>query len=142
MDSVDKLREYAAYNCRVKGWKDDLKSLADGIEAEVESEYMKLPVDVDGVPIRVGDKIEHRGHTGDVWLFGANEIMCTDRVCYPIGECRHVKPRTLEDVLHDFWEEWESHPIDAEWGERLERLRESEAKYADEIRELLAGDAE
>lgn len=95
---------------------------------------MLLPVDSDGVPIRVGDKIEHRGHTGDVWLFGANEIMCTDRVCYPIEECHLVKPRTLEDVLADFAAEVEHD------NNTIETAR----KYAAEIRELMskAGDAE
>lgn len=158
MDSVDKLREYAAYNCRVKGWKDDLKSLADGIEAEVESEYMKLPVDADGVTIHVGDNL-HSDETGrdfpcrgyNLTLQGSKKWW-TVECCYDsysgtseyvsAKSCHHVKPRTLEDVLHDFWEEWESHPIDAEWGERLERLRESEAKYADEIRELMEGGVE
>lgn len=101
MNSVDKLRDYASRYHRVTGQMTEMGRIADEIEAEIAERYMALPVDADGVPIRVGDKIEHRGHTGDVWLFGANEIMCTDRVCYPIGECHLVKSRTLEDVLTD-----------------------------------------
>lgn len=146
MGSVDKLRE-ALGDCITKaGYKDKFDTywitkdaadkLIDEIEAEIAEYYTKLPVDADGVPVRVGDKIEHRGHTGDVWLFGANEIMCTDRVCYPIGECHLVKPRTLEDVLHDVMQFGHD---DNTVGERADGVI---AKYADEIRELLdkAGD--
>lgn len=103
----------------------------------IDSHYLLLPVDADGVPIRVGDKIEHRGHTGDVWLFGANEIMCTDRVCYPIGECHIVKPRTLEDVLLEFGNRVcnSGH----QWG--LDAA-DVVPQFADEIRELIGGDAQ
>ena len=166
MESVDKLRTLPRngtnwFGAVVTASEETIEAIADEIEAEIaETEafcrrveesarnndeldvfgvaYMPLPTDADGVPIRVGDEIEQRGHTGNVWLLGANEIMCTDRVCYPIGECRHVKPRTLEDVLEEYydkrgWDEADNCALDAD---------ELTAKYAEEIRELLGGDVE
>ena len=109
LKSIEKLREYAAYNCRVKGWKDDLKALADAIEAEVAESYMRVPCDADGVPIRVGDTVfNERWNEGRA----VYEIGFTDndgtRIYDEHGEwalagaCSHSKPRTLEDVLRDF----------------------------------------
>lgn len=130
VNSVDKLREYAACNCRVKGWKDDLKAFADGIEAEVESEYMKLPVDADGVPIRPGDKLIGYNERFDVEGVG-DGIVIFRAEDDELGELFnpaatiHVKPRTLEDVLMDA-------------GVSIAAISD----VAAEIRELLGGDAE
>lgn len=141
MDSVDKLREYAAYNCRVKGWKDDLKSLADGIEAEIAERYMELPVDADGVPIRVGDEMMQ----GDKFKVCAVAPAKIHRWCvggtfaYDPSDCIHYKPRTLEDVLTEMLDRKTDgvglREFNRDFGAFV-------AHYADEIRELLAGDSQ
>lgn len=100
--------------------------------------YMPLPVDADDVPIRAGDKLEH---ASGGWTFTADslEIDRWGAHVRPNGQarvqcanCRHVKPRTLTDVLADFAAEVEND----------RNTIETARKYADEIRELMdkAGD--
>ena len=146
MESIEKLRDELRI-CEMTGSRPTIAFVAqcaDEIEREIAERYMLLPVDADGVPIHVGDRLTNINKPSDeytvagvngekLFVYGGHAFICA-------SQCRRVKPRTIEDVLHDFWEEWESHPIDVEWGVRLERLRESEAKYADEIRELMEVD--
>ena len=82
--------------------------LADEIEREIESRYLLLPVDSDGVPIKLGDDLEIVEHSKRI---KCKSISVSERgwtVCGPDEwsnlyttplECRHVKPRTLENVL-------------------------------------------
>ena len=92
------------------------EEIADEIEAEIERDYMRLPVDADGVPIRVGDKLMTDNE--DSSLYG-RELFVTavseHHIPYQIlpyegdghyrtgclANIRHVKPRTLEDVLRE-----------------------------------------
>ena len=117
-----------------------LNRIADEIESEIAEHYMELPVDADGVPIRVGDKLEYRGLTFDAFSVAEDVVF---RECdfksgrytvdvYDHSDVRHVKPRTLEDVLADFAADVEND----------RNTIETARKYADEIRELLGGDAE
>lgn len=89
--------------------------LADDIQAEVDKYYMQLPLDADGVPIRVGDKVEliANGMVETVTgyeTFGLDKDtdetgwILTNETCLLANSkgCRHVKPRTVEDVLDDF----------------------------------------
>lgn len=90
----------------------DAGDIADEIEAEIAERFMELPVDADGVPIKPGDIMQFRDdapvrvdsignskcYVGDFGWFGGNGGF------YGKGTlkcCRHVKPRTLEDVLRD-----------------------------------------
>lgn len=113
--------------------------------------YMELPVDADGVPIRTGDIIEFgkKGERLEVthigWTKHGEPTIAYRRPngtldCSCIGtKCRHVKPRTLEDVLREYALEmnltYETGEIGGE--ERAEALDDLTAKYADEIRELM-----
>ena len=54
MKSIEKLREYA-YSGSIKDG--ELWDIVDAIEQELAEHYVKLPVDADGVPIRVGDML-------------------------------------------------------------------------------------
>lgn len=113
--------------------------LCDEIEAEIADRYMLLPVDADGVPIHVGDTMTlAHGKSCEVVAvsetqFTANKLGSPKVVCHA-NLHRHAKPRTLEVALFEFGElvaNSASHPCN-----------EDVRKYADEIRELMGGDAE
>lgn len=159
MESVDKLRgycdklarvddnivsaEYVAERCAI-----DVRGTADAIEREVAERYMKLPVDADGVPIRVGDEMESGDETfvicavapGRVHRWHIHNIGELDKgtVAYPPSSLHHFKPRTLEDVLHelvdDALEGTGRDPLLKDWKALVGR-------YADELRELMEVDA-
>lgn len=90
---------------------------------------MPLPADKDGVPIRVGDILERV----DGWP--SQQACCigpygfNDAPIWCARDFRHVKPRTLEDVLAEFGRE--------SVGASMQQTNALLAKYADEIRELL-----
>ena len=114
------------------------------IEAEIAERYQLLPVDADGVPIHCGDRMRlDNGHEGDVWLIGVFDIMMSDHTCFDWAKSHHVKPRTVEDVLEDFLADYDDWDDGNTLGCDREKMRaEHFEKYADEIRELLGGDAE
>lgn len=137
--------------------------LVDEIMAEVERDYMKLPVDADGVPIHMGDTVEgkllyddsvvkgvvnaYHIYAGDdpdtVYIKGSSGSGLWTIKELQISRCHHVKPRTLEDVLRDFAKEVNVSSsdfisIDGEEAYMLAAINET----ADEIRELFGGDAE
>lgn len=143
MKSVDKLREKIRLDVN-NPWSDlkgDLLALVDGVEREIAERYMELPVDADGVPIHYGERMRlDNGHEGDVWLIGAFDIMMSDHTCFDWAKSHHVKPRTLENVLEEYydkrgWDEADNHALEAE---------SLTSRYAAEIRELMSkvGDAE
>lgn len=90
----------------------------DEIEREIAEKYMELPVDADGVPIRVGDEMEsdnerfvvcavapgrvHRWHVHNIGELDSGTV------AYPPGLLHHFKPRTVEDVLKEFGD-WYKH---------------------------------
>lgn len=165
MESIDKLRKTLKDCTKEAGiepnkfdtyWitADACDHLIDEIEAEIERDYMRLPVDADGVPIHVGDVLdppkgsEEYGrlmvteltYDGEDWYFkGEIPASFTGQAGYfnVIG-FTHAKPRTLEDVLRDVWEE----ALDYAKSDIWRNPDEVFAERADEIRELLGGDAE
>lgn len=125
-----------------------LELIAAEIETEIKREYMRLPVDADGVPIQIGDSLYSDETKRQFMCRGMSLTLQSDSrkwwtiECWFDGysgtseyvsakSCRHVKPRTLEDILGDYVEAWDSKAI-------TERdAQEITAKYADEIRELM-----
>ncbi|MBQ1449375.1 MAG: hypothetical protein IIZ12_00360, partial [Eggerthellaceae bacterium] len=111
--------------------------------------------DADGVPIQIGDVLELPGmddyypsevvrliYDGfeDEWFFDGEVLgSFTGQVGHydTAGWVHYVKPRTLEDVLVDMLEDAVGYS-DAHTDVSLVAVE----KYADEIRELLGGDAE
>lgn len=146
--ALDKLRvsEDAAEYQWIRS--DYLNQIADEIEAEISDRYIWLPVDIDGVQVRMGDTVspylEDGSYTVErITLYNWGWRVTANGVDADGGECtisvaanclRHVKTRTVEDILCE-----------------LEGLRGNGAMYEDvvtraavlarELRELLGGDA-
>ena len=72
----------------------------------LERDYMRLPCDADGVPIHVGDSIEYPNGTHDVVRFiTVNDNVPTfNESGWVASKCRHVKPRTVDDVMSEYAE--------------------------------------
>lgn len=163
MESIDKLREYVdkqrdEYNNHNVSFVWQLSTIAEEIEAEIAERYMELPVDADGEPIHMGDTVEGELVFDDVTAKGTvttyhihdNDEPDTVYIKVDCGNgtwtikeliikrCHHIKPRTLEDVLRDVWQE----ALDYAKSDMWRNPDEVFAERADEIRELLGGDAE
>lgn len=101
---------------------------------EIETRYMRLPVDADGVPIRPGDEMQFgtdatvrvdsigtsRCYCGDFGWFGSNGGFYGRGT---LRSCRHVKPDTVESLLEKF----------ADMPERIDRIA-AVSRYAEHIR--------
>lgn len=151
MELTDKLRELRgaveANNVDNPIWVCNKATIiADEIEREIAERYMLLPVDAEGVPIRVGDKMEREGQQFIVcaiapavihsWAAGRKLGEGLTTVGYRPEDCRHVKLRTIEDVLNDLMndDQWD------EDGPYEETKRRIVAKYADELRNMGVGE--
>lgn len=113
---TDELREYAA------GWRDrscykHLLAIADRIDAEYQKAIQELnnladasvllPVDADGVPININDKVDGYGKMHRVCQLR----LCTDRdwslvdehgdTYYDMAGFTHVKPDSWERIIAD-----------------------------------------
>lgn len=97
------------------GWNRAVLATVEKIEKEVSERYMELPVDADGVPIRVGDVMESEVD----YLFDGKPftvralVLCEDG--WEVGDGRfgnryepdslhHHHEPTVEDVLREFAE--------------------------------------
>lgn len=163
MKSIDKLRESLKDCTKEAGVEPDkfdtywitadaCDHLIDEIEAEIAERYMLLPVDAEGVRVKLGDKlIEHEdgheffvdgmkiwGSTYEWWAYEDGGIQA------PAMRCTHVKPRTLEDALIEYrlkaYNLYADQELTGE--ERVDEFKKLDAEYDSEIRELLGGDAE
>ena len=121
----------------------DVNRFADEIQAEVDERFMELPLDADGVPIRVGDMLLRstgapKESYGEVVGVSDDSVFFNDKsggwVTNWASLTRH-KSRTLEDVLDDFSKSLGCKSI------FTDMKREAISKYAAEIRELLGVDA-
>lgn len=129
MESIEKLREWSRrfddmyvmeegdiYHIYSRPLTESMKSCGElmreqygEIEREIAERYMPLPVDADGVPIRVNDWIEvydkkpsdkrqrvEAVATHSVFWWEKDGCHWTQGFM-----CRHANPRTIEDVLID-----------------------------------------
>ena len=113
----------------------DLYDIVDEIESEIAEKYMVLPLDADGVPIRVGETVyDAKGQQTVVKEIAFNadraDVYCQivdgyGRINVKTECLTHVKPRTVEDVLEDMFIERDESGLSAQ---------EIIAKYAAELR--------
>lgn len=92
----------------------ELDGIAERIEQEVSERFMELPLDADGVPIRVGDVVE-AGFDGTQEIAGVSGENSdfpyvfffpddgTEAQWCEAQDCHHHAP-TVEDVLREFAE--------------------------------------
>lgn len=129
--ALEKLRDYQLYD-KTEEYTAFVQLgsvLADEIQAEVDERFMELPLDADGVPIRLEDELEY---VGRVFAIGPKVVFAKrgfadghyEVEAYSSDVCRHVKPRTMFDVLAE-----------------VENGELSIDKAEAEIRELLGVDA-
>lgn len=137
LESIEKLREKIQLDVN-NPWSDlkgDLLAMCDKVEREIAERYMELPVDADGVLIRLGDTL--REVDDSVPMKVTSLTFYED--CVDVNACgmnpnllRHVKPRTIEDALREFASQ--QHGITTEENDALL------AKYADELRNMGVGE--
>ena len=106
--------------------------LAQHEDAMAEHGWIKLPVDVDGVPIHVGDEVAFIGRMTVDATDGHNVFFFADNwadgvYCVRADELRHYHAPTVEDVLLDLLEEHSDPTCDATPSELAE-------KYAAKLR--------
>lgn len=142
--ALDKLREVVRCGqghgfSSAKAYYEALDGCITEIEREVSERFVELPCDEDGVLIHVGDMVQGLGDSGpvqhlelwdDAWVV-VFEFAPGQFTRYSVDAVRHVKPRTIEDVLRDCCNEWNEHCGD-DWESGVY------AKYAEEIREMMA----
>ena len=153
LESIEKLRDQAKRSKNLS-YQDVLDRL-DEIQSEVDERFIERPSDVFNIPWRfIDEKFEHDGETytlmhmacyGErLWkLVGMQESSgeCHGFFAY---ECRHVKPRMVEDVLNDYRSECELllrefERADVSKEEYRQGLIDINARYAAEL--MLCGDA-
>lgn len=152
IESIEKLRESLKDCAREAGVEPNrfdtywitaraCDMLIDEIEAEIESRYMELPCDADGVPIHPGNRVELDGKGGEVWLVGTTDVMCNDGMSYRAVAVNHAKPDPLKELLSELANEvWEaSCTCQTTWSDS--GLDGIEERYAERIRELMEVDA-
>lgn len=61
LEPINKLREYGRSVFSTGQQEQVINALADEIEREIAERFMELPVDADGVPIRMGDELTEEG---------------------------------------------------------------------------------
>lgn len=130
---------------KVESLQDERDELQSKLDAYGQT-HMELPLDADGVPIKVGDKMQYHGGEPFIVCAVAPGVIHT-WAAVKLGErkttydyapiqCTHYKPRTIEDVLREFAERY----LDYEGMPSAGRRGVSEAlmdEYADELRELM-----
>ena len=125
-------------NTNTRNVIDALEAIADEIESEIAEQFMELPVDADGVPIRIGDTVCEVDVSVPIEVMSLTfyEDYVDVNVCgMNPNMLRHVEPRTLESILCD------ALAVVSCMGDGIVRTFKPDepyvAKVAAEIRELL-----
>ena len=113
-DHISKLKALEEENAALKAELDDWKGNAEGFEPDV---YMKLPLDADGEPIRIGDVLYSSGNECRV----VSITVKADEACVGVQTAEGAflpsvnpkylsrkNPAPLEDDQADSWEKLEA----------------------------------
>ena len=108
MESIEKLRDELRI-CEMTGSRPTIAFVAqcaDEIEREIAEKYMVRPCDMDGVPVKIGDELSHDGfarsfivHSYELTNGAWSVWDVANGATHLCQACRHVKPRTLEDIV-------------------------------------------
>ena len=144
MKSIEKLRDAAKIGGR--SW---LSNYADEIEREISERYMLLPVDRKNEPWHIGDKFAFGDGSGrkrvctvsgvsenEVFFYYDNNSGTTKHRHFNAQALLRCKPRTIEDVLESFIEDYDHWDEFAHF-ERGESRNKLFARYADEVRKAV-----
>lgn len=76
---------------------------ADEIERELKKRYIELPLDADGIPVRVGDKVvsKYGEETRVIAVSGRAFVTASDQISLRRSSAFHHK-RDVSDVLREF----------------------------------------
>lgn len=108
--AIGKIFRLQRENAALKAEIDDWKGNAEGFEPDA---YMKLPLDADGVPIRIGDTVyAHDGSEFRVRSIIVNNAACGVGVKLLEGPnlSTHMEPEVLSHRApepSDSWKQWE-----------------------------------
>lgn len=132
-------------NRRLRDENRDLRDEVNWLHAELqawEDEGVRLPRDVDGIPIRVGDRVIHKSLAKSVVVIGVGN----DDFFYQKGagfnwffhahEAHHYHKPTVEDVIVEYAEKFHNSKMMLEAFDYDALRRE----YAAKIREVMAHD--
>jgi hypothetical protein len=130
ISAMAEMRRYIAGCWVPAGVKEKLEAIADRIEAE----YVELPVDADGVPIKPGDivsskiwsgerKVRRIESVGNCWTVSLSDAMF-GYVNVFAHEVTHESPDSLERIA----DEIERADVDGctDWADRIRKLAEKE----------------
>ena len=117
------------------GWNRAVLATVEKIEKEVAERYMELPLDADGVPIRVGDVLtdgEYKFKVFELAAFGDGSwsIRNEDGNAWAACDVTHHHEPTVEDVLREFAEKI----IDSQIPNVHPTYEEAIAEYAAKLR--------
>lgn len=134
---IERLLIYADNHLYERGGSNTLWEDVMDIADDIKAEYMKLPVDADGVPIRPGDLLVDT--TSDYELYATKMFLGLNGWAINArrpDELRHVKPDTVEDIImeamqHAFSAPYKGGTLDmgdkvAEYAERIRKVVEDE----------------
>ena len=110
MAIADRIDEQYYRTCRAldSAWSATSHEVLEQAIDELSDEWVKLPVDADGVPIRVGDtiEIEHNGRVTTVTNINYNEygwqVYCAGGGGFDKDtRCHHVQPDSWERIIEE-----------------------------------------
>ena len=110
LESIEKLREFVGKELYEKerighGDYSHLHVLIEDVKREIAEKYMELPVDADGVPIRVGDELEngeYRLKVTDMSWDGHFWHVYHGSIAIAPCDYTHVKPDKLKERVRKF----------------------------------------
>jgi hypothetical protein len=132
MKISDEIREFISKGDLFPNQVDELGCIADRIEAE----YVELPVDKDGVPIKPGDivrskiwsgerKVLRIESVGNCWTVSLSDAMfgCVNVFAHEVA---HERPDSLERIAAEI----EEADVDggADWAERIRKLAKEDER--------------